>query len=146
MSGKEDRPVGKTKDAGWQVGARRTYDLPLDRVWEFLTSERGLRLWLGKSPGIELRAGNAYRLPDGTGGEVRVFKPRSHIRLTWRPPGWERHSTVQLRVIPKGERCVVAFHQEHLPDGAARETRRAYYLKVLEQLEDELETENADRE
>lgn len=139
MEGDEGRPVGKTKDAGWQVGARRTFDVSADRAWEFLTSEQGLALWLGMGAGVELREGSEYKLADGTEGEVRVLKPGSHVRLTWRPPGWKRRSTIQVRVIPKGERCVIAFHQEQLPDGQARETRRAYYLQVLQDIAGKLE-------
>lgn len=134
MGGEEDRPTGKTEDVGWQVGARRTFDVHPDRAWEFLISTKGLAVWLGEGMEVELSAGDEYRLVDGTKGKVRVLKPGSHIRLTWQPPGWERPSTIQMRVIPKGERCVVAFHQEHLPDGGAREARRAYYLEVLDQL------------
>jgi hypothetical protein len=38
-------------------------------------------------------------------------------------------------VIPSGERTVIAFHQEHLPDAAERERRRAYYATALDQLQ-----------
>ena len=72
---------------------------------------------------------------DGATGEVRVFSPGSHLRVTWHPPGWPRASTIQLRVIPKGNRTVVAFHQEHLPSAEARTERRAHYKTSLDKLE-----------
>jgi hypothetical protein len=43
--------------------------------------------------------------------------------------------TIQLRVIPKGERTVIAFHQEHPPGAVEREERRAHYRRVLDELE-----------
>ncbi len=39
--------TGKTKDAGWQVGARRTLRLELAEAWALLTSEPWLRRWSG---------------------------------------------------------------------------------------------------
>ena len=42
---------------------------------------------------------------------------------------------MQVRVIPRGEKTVVAFHQEHLPGPAEREQRKAHYLGALDELE-----------
>lgn len=42
--------VGKTRDAGWQIGASRTMDHPLARVWTALVESPDL--WLG--PGAYL--------------------------------------------------------------------------------------------
>lgn len=43
-------------------------------------------------------------------------------------------SLIQVRVLPQGERAVVAFHQEQLPDEVAREQRRAAFVASLEGL------------
>ena len=40
----------------------------------------------------------------------------------------------EVRVIAKNERTVIAFHQEHLPDGDAREDRRRHFVSVLDKL------------
>jgi uncharacterized protein YndB with AHSA1/START domain len=45
-------PIGKTKDAGWQIGVSRTLAHPADKVWELLTSERGTAVWLGPGAGL----------------------------------------------------------------------------------------------
>jgi uncharacterized protein YndB with AHSA1/START domain len=74
-------------------------------------------------------------------GEVRVYTPYSHLRITWHPPGWPRASTLQLRVIPKGDKTVIAFHQEHLPGEKEREERRTHYIAVLDELEHIIETD-----
>ncbi|MDB4948455.1 MAG: hypothetical protein JWM27_1104 [Gemmatimonadetes bacterium] len=132
----EDAPrsVGRTKTAGWQVGARRTLDLNAEEAWRLVTSADGVRAWLGERPAAELEPGARYRLSDGSEGEVRVWSPGSHLRLTWQPPGWERASTIQLRVLGSGARAVVALHQEHLPDERTREARRTFFAGALDRL------------
>ncbi len=130
-----DRPVGLTKDVGYQIGARRTLPVDLDTAWGLITAPEGVCVWLGGTGKIDFTKGAAYKLADGSTGEIRVFKPGSHLRMTWQPVGWPRPATIQVRVIPSRDKTVIAFHQEHLPDGAAREARRAHFIAALDALE-----------
>ena len=134
MADPKPRPVGLTKDTGYQVGARRTFPVSLEKAWRFLTSPEGVALWLGASAPVDLSKGARYELKDGASGEVRVFKPNSHLRITWFPPGYPRASLIQVRVIPSKDRVVVSFHQEHLPGPDARADRREFFLRILDQL------------
>lgn len=127
--------TGKTKDAGWQVGARRSMPLALDDAWQLITSASGLAIWLGADSGLELAQDATFRLPDGTHGEVRVFKPGSHVRLTWQPPGWEVASRIQVRVIANKSKTTIAFHHEMLPGPTEREQRKAFFSDALDRLE-----------
>ncbi|HEU4558880.1 MAG TPA: SRPBCC domain-containing protein [Longimicrobium sp.] len=129
------REVGKTRDAGWQVGARRTLPVSVADAWRLVTSPEGVRAWLGDGARVTFERGREYALADGAAGTVRVVQPESHVRLTWHPDGWPRPSTIQVRVIPAGERTTIAFHQEHMPNAAAREERRAHFAAVLDTLE-----------
>ena len=72
---------------------------------------------------------------DGSAGEVRIISPNSQMRITWKPTGWQRPTTIQLRVIPNKQRTVIAFHQENLPGSEESEVRRACYTPVLDELE-----------
>jgi uncharacterized protein YndB with AHSA1/START domain len=128
------RVVGQTRDAGFQVGVRRSLPITPEHAWELVTSRVGVQLWLGDT-GADLGAGASYRLADGTTGEVTVYRPGSHLRLTWHPPGWPRPSIVQVRVIAGGASTALAFHHEHLPGSAEREARRAHYAAALDALE-----------
>ncbi len=132
----EKKPVGITKDAGWQIGARRTFPIELETAWRLLVSPEGLQTWLGAPTGQFQEKGGRYELADGTSGEIRVYKPNSHLRLTWHPPGWPRPATIQVRVIPSGEKTVIAFHQEQMPGPEARETRRTFFKNALDALGD----------
>lgn len=139
MTGSE-KPIGLTKDAGYQIGVRRTIHVSHSRAWDMIFSTEGMNIWLGPTSGIELEPGQTYELGDGASGEVRVVKPGSHIRLTWQPPEYSRPSIIQVRVLDKGGKSVIAFHQEHLPDGQAREARRAHFANALDRIEEQVAT------
>jgi uncharacterized protein YndB with AHSA1/START domain len=131
----KEHPVGLTKSVGYQVGARRTLPVRLEKAWQLVLLPEAVDLWLGPAERIELKPRVKYQLADGTAGEVRVFHPGSHLRITRQPTGWLRSSTIQVRVVPRGERTTVAFHEEHLPDATERERRRAQYHRALDGLE-----------
>ncbi len=132
----EPPPVGQTRAVGFEIGARRSLPLAPDAAWRLLLSREGLAVWLGAMSGdLPLTPGSRYETKDGATGEVRVYGPGSHLRLTWQPPEWARPTTVQVRVLPHGAGSTVAFHQEHLPDAAARAARSAYYSAALDALE-----------
>jgi hypothetical protein len=38
------RTIGQTRDAGFQIGARRTLSIPLAEAWRLLTSREGLQI------------------------------------------------------------------------------------------------------
>jgi uncharacterized protein YndB with AHSA1/START domain len=130
------KPTGLSKDSGWMVGARRTFPISPSNTWKLVLSEEGIRAFLGDLPGFKLAKGAKYRLPDGTHGEVTTFIPGSHIRLTWQPNGYLRSSILQVRVISSGEKTTIAFHQEQLPDAAAREERDEFFRQALDRLEE----------
>ena len=130
-----NRPVGLTKDAGYQIGVRRTLPIHLEDAWRVLTSPVGVQIWLGAVSKLDFAEGARYELSDGSSGEIRVFSPNSHLRITWQPQGWSRAATIQLRVIPKGDKTVVAFHQEHLPGPKERAERREHYKAAPDNLE-----------
>jgi len=134
MTQLSNRPTGLTKDVGYQIGVRRTLPIEHTDAWPLLTSEEGVKIWLGEASNLNFAKGEPYQLADGAIGEVRVFKANSHLRITWQPPGWSRASTIQLRVIPKGNKTTIAFHQEHLPGQKEREARRAHFTAALDEL------------
>jgi uncharacterized protein YndB with AHSA1/START domain len=128
----QGREVGKTAAVGYQIGVRRTIACGEEGLWGLLLSPVGMTIWLGGV--IELVDGAPYALADGTRGQVRVYKPWSHIRLTWQPPGWARPSTIQVRVGAASGGTTLSFHQEHLADGAARQAMKERWERVITEL------------
>lgn len=124
--------VGQTKDAGWQIGVSKTLAHPIDKVWDLITGQAGLDLWLG--PDVELKPEKGFRYETATGvtGEVRSFHEHDRIRLTWRPANWDHDSIVQVAMAATGGRTKLTFHQEWLADAEERDRQRAYWKGVMD--------------
>ncbi|GAA4853383.1 hypothetical protein GCM10023310_35450 [Paenibacillus vulneris] len=126
------KPVGVTAAAGVQIGIRRTLKMTREQAWQYLLSSSGLKLWLGDLEKLNLEPGQRYAANDGTLGEMRVVKPYEQLRMTWQRRGWEKPSTLQIRLLPaSGGRTTVSFHQEKLADLAVREEMKLRWENVL---------------
>ncbi|MFJ9621256.1 SRPBCC domain-containing protein [Streptomyces sp. NPDC101181] len=127
-------PTGLTQDAGWEIGVSRTIHRPLTAVWEFVSGPRGLALWLGVDGPLPTEKGAPYRTADGTGGEIRGYRPGDRFRLTYGT------STVQVAVArgSSEDRTVLRFHQERLASAEERAERRAYWKGVMDRVQAEL--------
>lgn len=128
------RVVGQTADGTFQVGVSRTLPVDPKRAWAVLTSPEGARVWLGDLEELRLEEGAQWSAADGAAGEVRVVRHGSHVRLTRDPGGWDRPTTIQVRVEAKDERTVIGFHEENLPARDDRLERRAHYWGALDRL------------
>ena len=126
--------IGQTKTVGYQVGVRRMFPISQEEAWKLVTSQDGLNVWLGESMFIILEPGQNYITKLGS-GEIRVVKPLQQLRLTWQKVGWEKASTVQVRIIPgASNKTTISFHQEKLSDQNVREEMKKYWEKVLKEL------------
>jgi uncharacterized protein YndB with AHSA1/START domain len=130
--------IGKTKDVEFQFGIRKTIPVSTEKVWDFLFSENGLKIWLGKL-NTELELKKDFETENGITGFVRVFKPNSHIRLNWKPKTWENISTVQIRVIGNENKSTIAIHQEKLLNSEQRNEMKEYWTKIIEKLTNKIE-------
>ncbi len=129
------KPVGQTQDVGFNVGARRSFSLTPGQAWDWLTSPDGVKLWLGEVVGELPHAPKTpYETRDGARGEIRVFEPGSHLRLTWQPKHWDHASLVQVRVRPAAHGATIAFHQEHLSGPRERAEMKKRWQAVLDEL------------
>ncbi len=125
------KPVGQTKDTGFQFGIRKTFPVSLDRARQFLFSDDGLKIWLGNLISGSIEEKKQFKTADGTEGMVRVLKPLSHIRLTWKKKEWDNFSTLQIRVIGTKGKTTISFHQEKLLNSQQRIEVRFYWQKVM---------------
>jgi uncharacterized protein YndB with AHSA1/START domain len=128
-------PVGKTKDAGWEIGVSKTLPRSVDDVWNFVTSAQGVRLWLGSGVKLPAEKGTTYETGDGTTGQIRSFRPGDRVRLTWQPADWDHESTVQVAVSGGPDKAVLRFHQERLANADERERQRQHWTEVMKKVE-----------
>jgi uncharacterized protein YndB with AHSA1/START domain len=127
-------PVGKTKDAGWEIGVSRTVHQPPERVWEVLTSAGGTAIWLGEGTVLPTEPGSPFETAEGTVGEVRSFRPLDRLRLTWQPAGWDHDTTLQVTISPTSTGTRIGLHQERLADADERERQRQHWAAVMDEL------------
>lgn len=130
--------IGQTKNAGFQIGVRKTFAVPVETVWNFLFSEAGLSTWLGNISLENFELGKSYKTKEEIEGKVNVFKSNSHIRLTWKPKHWSNTSALQIRVIPSKEKTTISFHQDKLLDSKQRDEMKKYWDEVIVKIENEI--------
>ena len=69
---------------------------------------------------------------------LEIFKPYSHIRLSWKRELWKNNYTVQVRLIRTGEKTTLIFHHEKLIDAKQRLEMKVYWNKKMNDIEREL--------
>ena len=126
--------IGQTKDAGFEVGVRKTFPVSVEQAWDFLFSDQGFSIWLGGIKPDAFDINQNYKTKEGTEGKPGIFKPYSHTRLTWRKKDWDNTSTLQLRVINAKGKATVSFHQEKLLNSKQRDEMKAHWDKVIAQI------------
>lgn len=126
------RMVGHTASAGFQVGVRRTFPISPEQAWEFLTSSEGLQLWIGNVSILKFNEGETFTSDEGITGQFKVVKPFRQLRLKWGKKGWNKPSTLQIRLISdKPDKTTISFHQENLDHPNTREQMKLYWEDVL---------------
>ena len=131
------KTTGLTKDAGWQFGVRRTFHRSRQDVWDFLFSETGLGIWLGRLD-TDLTINEIYRTTEGIEGRINVLDPYSHIRLTWQPNNREQATHLQIRVMGDKDKAVISFHHDHLESEKERDAVKMYWNEKMKQLAEAL--------
>jgi uncharacterized protein YndB with AHSA1/START domain len=131
-------PVGVTKDAGVQIGVRKTLAATKEQLWDFLISPRGLSLWIGTVSHFQPQKGFEFASAEGVVGKLTVVQPFRKLRMTWKRPEWDRPSRLQIGLLPTNTgKTTVAFHQEMLEDVYIRELMRRFWEETLRKIENE---------
>jgi uncharacterized protein YndB with AHSA1/START domain len=96
--------VGRTRDAGWQIGVSKTVDHSAEDLWSFLISPEGTAIWLGAGVEVLPEPGKGYETRAGVRGETRSVTEHRRIRLTRTPiapPARSPQWTYCRRCIPR---------------------------------------------
>lgn len=129
------KAIGQTKHAGFQFGIRRTFPCSLEDTWDFLFSTFGISHWLGQLKDCTLHENESYHTSDDFIGLIKVLKPYSHIRLTWKKPEWQNTSTIQIRCIASApHKTIISIHQEKLDSKEQREEMKEHWTQIIDVL------------
>ena len=89
---------------GHVVRLRRTYDAPIEDVWDGVTNPARISRWFLPVSG-DLRLGGRYQLEGNAGGEILTCEPPRRFRVTWvygEEPAPGEASIVEIRLTPAG--------------------------------------------
>jgi uncharacterized protein YndB with AHSA1/START domain len=94
---------------------RRSYDAPVEDVWDAITDPDRIVRWFMPVTG-DLRQGGTYQLKGNAGGEIVQCEPPRLLRVTWiygeLPEGTDP-SEVQVRLTP-GEAGRTVLELDHI--------------------------------
>jgi uncharacterized protein YndB with AHSA1/START domain len=127
--------IGQTKDRGFQIGVRKTFNVSVETAWDFLFSDIGLPVWLGDISLADFELDKPYKTKEGIEGKINTFTPYSHIRMTWRPENWVNTSTLQIRVFNTKGKAIISFAQDRLLDYQQRAEMKTHWDGVVEKIE-----------
>ncbi|MEK8129953.1 SRPBCC domain-containing protein [Paenibacillus filicis] len=129
------KPVGLTKNVGFNIGVRKTASLAKERLWSYLVSPDGLKLWIGDAEPFPIEVGSTFASKEGVTGRLSVVKPEEKLRLSWKREDWEHPSTLQIYVLPAVTgKTTVSFHQEKLDDLYMRHMMKQHWEQVADSL------------
>jgi activator of HSP90 ATPase len=128
----------KVKDLGFQVSVSKVFSVTTETMWEFLLSEEGIAVWLGKFPIEDFEIQKSFVTEDGIEGKLTVFVPNCHLRLKWKPKHWQKFTTIELRVTNRKGKASVIFYQAVFFEIEKREEMRIYWKNIISIMIDKL--------
>lgn len=119
----EQQPA--TDGAGERVSVllRRSYDTPIQDVWDAVTQPDRIKRWLMPISG-ELRVGGTFQLEGNAGGQILTCEPPRLLRATFGDP----NSIVELRLTPQGDSDTTLELEHTVPIELAQSGAGALYV------------------
>jgi uncharacterized protein YndB with AHSA1/START domain len=114
-----------TDGAGERVSVllRRSYDTPIQDVWDAVTQPDRIKRWLMPISG-ELRVGGTFQLEGNAGGQILTCEPPRLLRATFGDP----NSIVELRLTPQGDSDTTLELEHTVPIELAQSGAGALYV------------------
>ncbi|NSL88385.1 hypothetical protein ECE50_016215 [Chitinophaga sp. Mgbs1] len=129
-----DKAVGHTSSQGWEIGVRRTFPLTADQAWEIIFTQPVLGVWLDNNAALSFRKDDTYTASNGVTITVTSVTDIKVIRMKWQEKNQPAPSTLQIRVIPAGQKTTISFHHERLTDNNDRIAKQQFWSHVLDQI------------
>jgi uncharacterized protein YndB with AHSA1/START domain len=119
----ERQPAAEGAGELVSVLMRRSYDTPVQDVWEAVTQPDRIKRWLMPISG-ELRVGGRFQLEGNAGGEILTCEPPRLLRATFGDP----NSIVELRLTPQGDGDTLLELEHSVPIEFAQSGAGALYV------------------
>jgi uncharacterized protein YndB with AHSA1/START domain len=97
------------------ITASRSYDAPIDDVWDALTNPTRIPRWFMPVSG-DLQLGGRYQLEGNAGGTISRCESPSALAVTWEYGGDVSWVEVQLSAAGPSSTFLELRHVSHVPD------------------------------
>lgn len=134
-------PLGLTRDAGWELGVRRTVAATVPDVWHRLLAE-WLPQWL-EVDSIPQLVGAPLRHHGSVRGRIVGCHRGRRVRMYWTPAALDHETVFQVTLLEASAGTTIAIHQERLVDAVERQSQLEQWTAVLDDLVAALERETA---
>jgi uncharacterized protein YndB with AHSA1/START domain len=105
------------------VSLRRSYNSPIDDVWDAVTNPERMQRWFLPISG-DLRVGGTFQLEGNAGGDILKCEPPRFLQLTFGGPV----SLVELRLTPVGDSETILELEHTVPLEMAGSGAGALYV------------------
>jgi len=119
----ERQPAADGAGERVSVLLRRSYDSPIQEVWDAVTQPDRIKRWFMPISG-DLRVGGSFQLEGNAGGQILSCDPPRLLRATFGGPT----SIVELRLTSQGERGTVLELEHTVPIEMAQSGAGALYV------------------
>ena len=134
------RIPGQNLKGHYSLVVTKTVRVDAKTAWKFLTSAKGLAIWLQPLSEFKVVPKASFESVGGYFGEVRTVKKNSRIRFTFQDPDWDFSTVLQLQVFSKSKSTtMLAIQHEKLPSAKLKSEFRGRWREAIEQLAIEFE-------
>ena len=126
------RVEGQNLKGQYSTTSTKSLDIEAKKIWNFICSPEGLKIWLKPLSEFELKPGHSYECLGEVFGEVRTVKPGSRARLTWQEIEWSKPTIVQILVVPRPKRkSILAIQHENILDSRTKSRMAQHWRRAL---------------
>jgi uncharacterized protein YndB with AHSA1/START domain len=112
------------------IEVSRVVPLPIDKVWQVLTTTAGAEALLGSGAQLGTK-GEPWHSSDGTHGVVRSYHPMQQVRVTWHADEHAPATLVDLQLTPEGDGTRMGLRHEHIQDVALSQSLQQRWEDAL---------------
>lgn len=125
-------PAGSAQGAP-VVEVSRVVPLPIDKVWQVLTTTAGAEALLGSGAQLGTK-GQPWHCADGSHGVVRSYHPMQQVRVTWHADEHAPATLVDLQLTSEGEGTRMGLRHEHIHDVALSQNLQQRWEDALNRI------------
>lgn len=129
------RIEGQNSKGKYSTSPVKTIHKSASKVWKFITSAQGQKIWLGEFANFSLDKGASFEVDGGYYGEVRTILKNKRLRLKWIESETEKKSYLQIHVVARGaNKCMLVFQHDEIATAREKDKFKNQWKEALEQI------------